>query len=149
MFMSDTPKLLIPQFGPLYRALAPATEPLVRIAVGLSLAAHGYPKLFGNVAGSAAFFEQAGYSPGLFWSVLVGLTETVGGLCFAAGFLTRLVGVPILIFLLVAIQYHTQFGFYWNARGIEYPLVLTLVVLHYLVRGGGPWSVDARIGREF
>ncbi|MBM3531067.1 MAG: DoxX family protein [Alphaproteobacteria bacterium] len=147
--MSDTPKLFIPQFGPIYRAFAPATEPLIRVAVGLSLAAHGYPKLFTNPAGNAAFFEQAGFSPGMFWAILVGLTETVGGIFLAAGFLTRAVSVPILIFLLTAIHYHTQFGFYWNARGIEYPLVLSLVVLHYLVRGGGPWSVDAKLGREF
>jgi putative oxidoreductase len=146
--MSNDPKLLIPALGPLYRALAPATEPLIRAAVGLSLAAHGYPKLFVNPAANAAFFEQAGYSPGMFWAIVVGLTETVGGLCFAAGFLTRLFSVPILIFLVTAIHYHTQFGFYWNARGIEYPLVLSLVVLHTLIRGGGPWSIDARIGRE-
>jgi putative oxidoreductase len=135
--------------GPLYRALGPATEPLIRVAVGLSLAAHGYPKLFVNPAGNAAFFEQAGFSPGIFWAILVGLTETVGGLCFAAGFLTRLVSVPILIFLLTAIHYHMQFGFYWNLRGIEYPLVLSLMMLHFLVRGGGAWSVDAKLGREF
>lgn len=146
--MAETPRLVVPALGAFYRALAPVTEPLIRLVAGLSLVAHGYPKLFVNPAGNAAFFEQASYSPGLFWAVVVGLTEVVGGLCLAVGFLTRLVCLPILIFLVNAVVYHWQFGFYWNSRGIEFPLFWATVVLHFLVRGGGPWSVDARLRRE-
>jgi putative oxidoreductase len=146
--MADSPRLLIPALGPVYRALAPATGALVRVISGLSLVAHGSPKLFVNPAGNAAFFEQAGFSPGMFWSILTGCTETIGGLCLAVGFLTRLVCVPILIFLLTAISYHWQFGYYWNVRGIEFPLFWSAVTLHFLVRGGGQWSVDAFLGRE-
>ena len=145
--MSETPRLLIPKLGALYRVLAPVTEPLIRVAAGLSLVAHGYPK-FLDLPSNAAFFEKAGFQPGLFWAVAVGLTETLGGLCLAAGFLTRVVCVPVLIFLLTAIAYHAQFGFYWNMRGFEYPLFWAIVVFHFLVRGGGPWSLDRRIGRE-
>jgi putative oxidoreductase len=147
--MTDAPRLVMPALGGLYRALAPVTEVLIRLIAGLSLVAHGYPKLFVNPAGNAAFFEQAGFEPGMFWAIVVGATETFGGLCLAAGFLTRLVCVPILIFLATAITYHWQFGYYWNARGIEFPLFWSTVVLHFLARGGGPWSLDARLGREF
>jgi putative oxidoreductase len=147
--MADAPRLLVPALGKLYRALLPLTEVLVRVIAGVSLVAHGYPKLFVNPAGNAAFFEQAGFTPGLFWAIVVGVTETVGGLCLAGGFLTRLVCVPILIFLLTAVSYHWQFGFYWNARGFEYPLFWSAVTLHFLARGGGPYSLDARLGREF
>ncbi len=146
--MSDAPRLLIPALGGLYRTLAPITEALVRVAAGAFLVAHGYPKLFVNPAANAAFLARAGFEPGMFWNIVLGLTETVGGLCLAVGFLTRLVSVPILIFLLTAITYHWQFGFYWNARGIEYPLFWAIVVLHFLIRGGGPWSVDRKLGRE-
>ena len=56
---------------------------------------------------------------------------------------------PIIGFLVIAIvSYHWQFGFAWESRGIEYPLFWSIVVLHYLVHGGGPWSLDALIGRE-
>ena len=147
--MAQPPKLVVPALGGVYRALAPVTELLIRLIAGLSLVSHGYPKLFVDPEGNADFFEQAGFTPGLFWSILTGATETFGGLCLAAGFLTRLVCVPILIFLMTAISYHWPNGFYWNARGIEYPLFWSLVVLHFLVRGGGPWSVDAKLGREF
>jgi putative oxidoreductase len=147
--MTDAPRLVMPALGGLYRALAPVTEVLIRLIAGLSLVAHGYPKLFVNPAGNAAFFEQAGFEPGMFWAIVVGSTETFGGLCLAAGFLTRPVCVPILIFLATAITYHWQFGYYWNARGIEFPLFWSIVVLHFLARGGGPWSLDARLEREF
>jgi putative oxidoreductase len=125
------------------RTLAPFTEPSIRIYAGLALVLHGYPKLFGATAANAAFFETAGFHPGLLWTIVVGLTEVGGGLCLALGLFTRMVAVPISIFLLTAVVYHSRFGFYWNARGFEYPLFWAIVVLHFLVRGGGPWSVDA------
>ena len=56
----------------------------------------------------------------------------------ALGFLTRVVAAPIIGFLVIAIvTYHWQFGFAWENRGIEYPLFWSIVVLHFLVRGGG------------
>jgi putative oxidoreductase len=63
--------------------------------------------------------------------------------------LIRVVAAPIMGFLVVAIvTYHWQFGFAWENRGIEYSLFWSIVVLHSLVRGGGPWSLGALIGRE-
>jgi putative oxidoreductase len=146
--MTDRPRLLIPALQGVYRTLTPFTEPLIRIVAGLSLAAHGYPKLFGNTAAVAGFLAKAGFEPGMFWAIALGLTEFVGGLCLAFGLLTRLVAVPILVFLVTAVAYHRQFGFYWDIRGFEYPLFWAIVVLHFLVRGGGPWSIDSRLGRE-
>ena len=146
--MSEPSRLVIPALGPVYRALTPVTETLVRMCAGLSLAAHGYPKLFGATAVNAAFFEQAGSHPALFWTILTGLTEFGGGLCLAFGFLTRLAAVPVLVFLLVAVKFHAANGFYWNQLGFEYPLFWALVVVHFLVRGGGRWSADRFIGRE-
>ena len=146
--MTREPRLLIPLLGPVYRALAPITEPLIRLVAGLSLAAHGQLILFGNLEAQAAFFEDAGFEPGRFFAIAVGLVQLIGGLCLALGLLTRLVAVPILGFLLTAITYHWQFGFYWDIRGIEYPLFWAIIVFHFLVHGGGPYSLDARIGRE-
>jgi putative oxidoreductase len=146
--MTDGARLVIPALDGVYRTLAPFTEPLIRIVAGLWLAAHGYPKLFGNTAATADFFAKVGFEPGMFWAIAVGLTEFVGGLCLALGLLTRLVCVPILIFLVTAVAYHRRFGFYWDLKGFEYPLFWAIVVVHFLVRGGGPWSIDARLGRE-
>ena len=144
----NSPRLLIPALGGLYGALAPITEPLIRAMAGMFLLAHGWPKFFGNMAGNAAFFEKAGFHPGLYWSIAVGLVECIGGICLALGLLTRLVSIPILIFLATAVHYHSGKGFYWNNLGFEYPLFWAIVVFHFLVRGGGPCSVDRWLGRE-
>jgi len=146
--MPHQPRLLIPALGGLYRTIAPVTEPLIRLYAGLSLAAHGFPKLFGATAANAAFFEHAGFQPAMFWTILTGCTEFFGGLCLALGLLTRVACVPVLAFLLVAVSFHSQYGFYWNKLGVEYPLFWSIVVLHFLVRGGGRWSLDALVGRE-
>jgi putative oxidoreductase len=145
--MGRDPALVFPALGGVYGALTPVTEPLIRIVAGLSLVAHGVPK-FTAMAANAAFFEKAGFAPGLLWAWIVGVTETAGGLCLALGLLTRIVSLPILIFLLTAVAYHWQFGFYWNQRGFEYPLFWAIVVFHFLIHGGGRWSIDRRLGCE-
>lgn len=147
--MPAAPKLLIPALGHLYDLLRPVTEPLIRLMAGGSLAFHGYQILFGNIEGAGRFFESVGFDNGLMWAWVVGILEFVCGILLAVGLLTRLAAVPILVFLIVAIvTYHWDLGYNWEARGIEYPLFWALVVFHFLVRGGGPWSLDALIGRE-
>ncbi len=147
--MHPQPRLLVPVLGGIYRVFAPVTEPLIRVVAGGSLAMHGYPILFGNIGGAAKFLESTGFQNGLFWAYVVGVVELACGVCLALGFLTRLVAAPIIGFLVIAIvTYHWQFGFAWENRGIEYPLFWLIVVFHFLVRGGGSWSLDAMIGRE-
>ena len=145
----EEPRLLIPALGPLYRTFAPITELLIRVVAGGSLAIHGFPILFGHTAAAAKFLESVGFENGLFWAYVVGVVEFVCGVCLALGLMTRLVAAPIIGFLVVAIiTYHWQFGFAWENRGIEYPLFWTIVVFHFLIRGGGAWSLDSLIGRE-
>ena len=147
--MADAPKLLIPAFGRLYAVFAPFTEALIRLIAGGSLAYHGYQILFGNIEGAARFFESVGFEDGMLWAWVVGILQFVCGLCLALGLFTRLAAGPIIGFLVVAIvTYHLEFGYNWEARGIEYPLFWTIVVFHFLVRGGGAWSLDRWIGRE-
>lgn len=142
-------RLVIPALGRVYSLLAPFTEPLVRVVAGGALAMHGYPILFGNTVAAAKFLESVGFADGLFWAYVVGTVEFACGLCLALGLLTRVVAVPIIGFLAIAIvTYHWQFGFAWENRGFEYPLFWAIVVFHFLVRGGGAWSLDAVIGRE-
>ncbi|MFZ0092445.1 MAG: DoxX family protein [Pseudolabrys sp.] len=145
----EQPRLLMPALGGIYRAFAPITEPLIRVVAGGSLAIHGFPILFGETAAAAKFLESVGFENALFWAYVVGVVEFVCGVCLALGFMTRLVAAPIIGFLLIAIvTYHWQFGFAWENRGIEYPLFWAIVVFRFLIRGGGPWSLDALIGRE-
>ena len=148
--MQPATRLILAPLSVVYRTLAPVTEPLIRLVAGGSLAIHGYPILFGDTQGVAKFLASAGFANPLFFAYVVGVVEFVCGVCLALGLLTRLVAIPIIGFLLIAIvTYHWQFGFHWENRGIEYPLFWAIVVFHFLVRGGGRWSLDALIGREF
>ena len=141
-------RLVVPALGNFYCSLAPYTEALIRLVAGLSFVPHGWPKLFVNPTASAAFLEKSGYQPGMFWAILLGMTEVFGGLLLAAGLFTRLACVPILIFLLTAIAFHWPNGFVWNNRGFEYPLFWAIVVFHFLINGGGRYSLDAQLPKE-
>jgi putative oxidoreductase len=148
--MTDQPKLLIPPLGRLYDLFRPVTEPLIRLIAGGALAWHGQQILFGGIEGTARFFENnVGFENGVLMAWVVGILELVCGLCLALGLFTRLAAGPIIVFLIVSIvTYHWDFGFNWESRGIEYPLFWAIVVFHFLVRGGGRYSLDAMIGRE-
>ena len=147
--MPEQPKLLIPAFFRIYVVFAPFTEILIRLIAGGSLAFHGYQILFGNIEGAGRFFESVGFENGLLWAWVVGILEFAAGIMLAVGLLTRLAAGAIIVFLAVAIvTYHWEFGYNWEARGVEYPLFWAIVVFHFLIHGGGPWSLDAKIGHE-
>ena len=73
--------------------------------------------------------------------------ETLGGLCIALGLFTRFWAVAVFAEMMVIVYHHLpKFG--WTAPGYEYPLFWGLVMLAIAMRGGGPYSLDRRIGRE-
>lgn len=67
----------------------------------------------------------------------------------ALGPFTRPVSIPIFILLALPIYEHSKFGWFWNKQGTEYPLIWAAASLYFLVRGGGPISLDALIGWQF
>ena len=93
--------------------------------------------------------RDMGYKPGLLWAVLVGLTEALGGLLLAIGLFTRPAALAIVIFMYNAVYWTSQRGFFWTERGSEYSIAILVVALVFLIRGGGAYSVDRAIGREF
>jgi putative oxidoreductase len=149
------PRRIIRTLGPIYDALFPLTLPMIRVTAGLLLVPHGSQKLFGWFGGkgmqaTTQFFASAGFEPGYSWALLVALTEFVGGLFLALGFLTRPAATAIAIFMAVAVtRIHWPNGFFWTDKGFEYPLMWGIVALAFVILGGGRYSVDALIGREF
>jgi putative oxidoreductase len=141
--------LVFPSLGKVYAALEDWTLPLLRFVAGFNMAMHGWIHVNADMAETAAYFSREGFEPGLFWAYAVTLTEFAGGIMLAAGFLTRLAAIPILLFLATAVSYHMKNGFYWNDGGFEYPLMWAVVTLVFLVKGGGKLSVDNLIGRSF
>ncbi|MFO1152702.1 MAG: DoxX family protein [Rhodospirillales bacterium] len=149
------PRRIIPALGGLYDALAPLALPMIRLTAGLLLLPHGCQKLFGwfggkGMQGTADYFASSGFEPGYFWALAVALTEVGGGLCLALGFLTRPAAAAIAGFMAVAVvQAHWPKGFFWTSGGFEYPLLWGVVALAFVILGGGRYSVDRWLGREF
>jgi len=157
---SATP-LIIPQLGGLYQALAPWTELLLRLSVGLAMVPHGLRNTFGfwpstgirshNLTQLAQQLDGDGYRPGKFWAPAISITQLVGGPLLALGLFTRPAALAILIFLIVSNYERWRVGgYFWNKLGLEYTLMWTLGALYFLVHGGGTISLDhLLIGREF
>jgi putative oxidoreductase len=142
------PKLLIPQLKPFYDFVEPLAWPLIRLTAGLMILPHGIPKLQAGIAATASFaLVKRGIAPAEPLAVILILLETVGGLCVALGLFTRFFAAAIAIEMSVIVWHHLpKFG--WTGPGYEYPLMWALVMLAIALRGGGPWSLDRRIGRE-
>ena len=101
-----------------------------------------------NPLGNAALFDRLGFTPGIFWGTLVGCTELIGGILLVLGLLTRFAAAAVVIFMIVAVKFTSAKGFFWSQGGWEYPLLIGMCALFFLVRGGGTCSLDRAIGRE-
>lgn len=128
---------------------------VLRLVVGLTLAAHGTQKLFGwfggyGLAGTGGFLEKLGFYPGRRAAFMAGFAETVGGLLLALGAGTPLAATLVVGVMLVAIvTVHWTKGFFNPNGGYEYPMVLAVAALSVVVTGPGRISVDAWLGREY
>ena len=122
---------------------------IVRLAVGLTMAAHGYAKVFrgGRLAGTARWFDSIGMRPGRLHAPLAALTEIGGGILLACGLLTPLAAGGIVAVMLVAgWTVHRQNGFFIVGNGWEYNFILAVTATGMAVSGAGTLSLDAVIG---
>ena len=118
---------------------------IVRVAVGLTLAAHGYAKLFkgGKIKATAGWFNSMGMRPGKFHAMLAASTEIGAGLLFAAGLLTPLAALAFVALMVVAgWTVHRSNGFFIIAEGWEYNFVLAIIAVGVATTGPGQYSLD-------
>jgi len=125
---------------------------IVRVALGLLMAAHGSQKLLGwfgghGLAGTAGFFDSLGFRPGRFFATLASATEVTSGLLLALGFLGP-VGPALIISVMIvaAVSMHLKNGLFAANGGIEVPLLYGVVAAGLLLTGPGQYSLDAALG---
>lgn len=118
---------------------------LIRFIIGLLFIGHGAQKLFGwfggyGLKGTGGWLESIGIKPGVFMAFMAGASELVGGLLFAAGVLTWVGALLIVVTMLVGIAtVHGKNGLWATSNGFEYNLVLIAVAVGVALVGPGAY----------
>jgi putative oxidoreductase len=125
---------------------------VVRLVIGLLMAAHGAQKLFGwfgghGLAGTAMYFESIGFRPGRLFAQLASITEFVSGLLIALGFLGP-VGPALMLSVMIvaAVSVHWKNGLFAAANGIELSLFYATAAIGLALIGYGRYSLDSLLG---
>jgi putative oxidoreductase len=147
------PVPIISQLGPVYDQTRDYSWLLVRLTAGGFLLIHGLQKVTGSTvaAFAANSLARRGIEPALPLAYVVYFVETVGALCIMFGLFTRLFAAVAVIHFIVIITFaQWKTGFPWNrpGGGWEYPAFWGLIIIAILLRGGGPYSLDRKLGRE-
>jgi putative oxidoreductase len=144
-------KLVFPALEGLYESLSPYSYALMRFATGAILLPHGVQKILNtpiakfapNIAAKGLPFPEA-------LAYLTYFAESAAAVCLAIGLFTRIAAAMIAIeMLVIVILFQWQFGYFWTNRGYEFALLWLLLCLAIFFKGGGRYSVDRLIGREF
>jgi putative oxidoreductase len=147
----DQPKLIFPGLAGFYGRLAPYSYALLRFATGAILVPHGVQKILNtpiskfapNIAAKGLPFPEA-------LAYLTYFAESVVPICLAIGLFTRIAAAIVGIEMLVIVfLFQWQFGYFWTARGYEFALLWALLCIAIFFKGGGRYSVDRLIGKEF
>ena len=126
----------------------------IRIYVGFDLIPHFTEKLFAGAALRAddiQTFMQLNVPDPEAFVLLAGLCELGIAIGIGIGVLARLAACCAALYFLVAtlLGQHFLVGFIWAlpGGGWEYPLLMTVLLLTFVVEGAGPFSVDAVVRR--
>jgi putative oxidoreductase len=147
---SSDPKPIFPALGRHYAFTSDLAYLVVRVTVGLMIFWHGWVKVtVMSHAGLVGYFTKYGLEPAGLWAYLVPLNETLGALLITVGLFTRpAAAIMIIEFIVLILVVHVPRGYGMAVNGVEFPLMWLLMLVAVLLRGGGPWSIDRRIGKE-
>jgi putative oxidoreductase len=126
---------------------------IVRIVLGVVFFAHGAQLALGWFGGAGlqstlrVFREQLRIPAPL--ALLSVAAEFLGGLGLIVGLLSRIAASGIAVVMIVAVfAVHWKFGFFMNwygdkrGHGIEYHVLVLVLALVVMVKGGGALSLD-------
>ena len=148
----DERRLIIPGLAGLYRAGGPLAYAFIRVVTALMLLPGGIDKLlYGGAARiGGGTITAMGWPLPYAWAWAVTCIESVGAIMLAFGLFTRPVAFAMTIQLaVIAFVIMIKRGMFWTSGGIEVALLLGLVTLAFVIGGGGRYSLDHAIGREF
>ncbi len=125
---------------------------ILRLAVGLTFAAHGAQKAFGWWGGPGpanwlrAVHAMGFHPPALFAAASIEV-ELVAGVALALGFLTPVAAAVVVgQAVVIIVQVHLPHGFFSKQGGMEFPLVLGAAAMAVGLMSAGSVSVDGLLG---
>ncbi len=144
------PKLIFPGLAGFYATWREISYALVRVVVGIMFLMHVSVKFkIGAGAVAANIMAKSGLEPALGFAYAAMALELIGGVCLISGLFTRFFAAALAIEMLIAlIAYHLPKGYAAGGGGYEYVLLIGAVCFAIAMRGGGPYSIDAKIGKE-
>lgn len=144
------PKLLFPGLAGCYAAISGLPYLLIRIApAAILFTMHGWVKLNAGITPVIGSMTRYGMYPTSVTAWIVMLNETVGAVCVALGLFTRFFAAAIAIEMgVLALYVHAPWGPAYNRTTYELVLTWGLIFLAIALRGGGPYSLDRKLGRE-
>jgi putative oxidoreductase len=147
--MNGGAKLIIPGLGGIYGALGPLSYAVARFVLGGIIMVHGYAKLFGGAAPIVAnqLLAPLGFPVPLAWAYFLGILEFFGCAALAVGFLTRPIALMLTVEMAI-VTFFIQLPQGYNEY-LEYTLILLVLSAVYAANGGGRYSLDHVIGKEF
>ena len=125
---------------------------ILRLGIGLIIAAHGAQKLFGVWGGPGmAKWTQSVHRlrirPAQPWAWVAALSEFGGGVMLGLGLLSPLGSLAIIGAMLVAVAtVHLANGFWNGKRGYEFNLSLIVGAAAIAFTGPGTYSLDNALG---
>jgi len=125
---------------------------ILRLVIGLTLAAHGAQKVFGwfggpGMTGWTGAMNRMRIRPATPWAWMSALAELLGGIGLALGLLFPLPSAAIAGSMLVAmIIVHLPKGFFVTKGGYEFNLAILASVAALALTGPGAYSLDAALG---
>lgn len=127
------------------RLLTPLGLTLMRVVVGLIMAVHGWTKLVQLDVWTQVVALLGVPAPQVFAGLSVA-AELAGGIGLVLGLLTPIAALAVVVELCVAIALvHAGNGLFVQNGGFEYALTLAVVAFFFMLRGGGPVSLDRAI----
>lgn len=115
----------------------------LRLALGVILIAHGYPKLR-NLKGTAEWMGSVGLRPGIVFAGIAVAVEVFGGLALIVGFATQLVALLVLVqFLAIILTVNRMKGL---KGGYEFDLLIAAAAALLATTGSGLFGLDGTLG---
>jgi len=125
---------------------------VVRVVIGLIMAADGTQKLLGGfggygLRGTGEFFVQLGFQPGPAFAAAASISEIISGLLVALGFLGPIgPALMVSVMIVAAITVHWEHGLFATNNGIELPLLYGAAAFALALTGFGVYSLDGLLG---